>query len=414
MSEQPLEVPESRAWPQEGSTTRVPYWIYSDPEIYKREMERIFRGPVWCYVGLDAEIPKPGDYKTTWIGDRPVIVVRDEDSSINVVENRCAHRGARLCWAPRGNSSEFKCPYHHWSYTLKGELSGMPFRRGVGGKGGMPKDFDLAANGLRRLRVHNEGGLLFASFSADVEPFDRYCGSEVLSYVQREFSGRPLKVLGYNRQIITANWKLYFENLKDPYHATLLHAFFVTFGLWRADAESACVSSEDGKHGVMISRNRDRAGVDETSTLSSFHSELVLEDKDTVTPRREFADGKVVGITLFPCVVLQQQANTLATRHLIPISPSQVELTWTFFGYADDDEAMTRLRLRHANLMGPAGYVSMDDSEVLNQTQIGATACPDDRAVLEMGGKTADNCDHMVSETLIRAFYNYYRTVMGL
>src|SRR5437667_5902077 len=65
-----------RTWPREG-VTRVPYWVYLDPDIYRIEQEKIFRGPTWNYVGLDAELPNPGDYKTTSIGDSPVIVTRD-------------------------------------------------------------------------------------------------------------------------------------------------------------------------------------------------------------------------------------------------------------------------------------------------------------------------------------------------
>ena len=75
-------------WP-EGGLSRVPYWAYSDPEIYKREQERIFCGASWAYVALEAEIPNPGDYKRTFIGDKPVVVTRDEDRAVNVFENRC-------------------------------------------------------------------------------------------------------------------------------------------------------------------------------------------------------------------------------------------------------------------------------------------------------------------------------------
>ena len=402
-----------RAWPDGDRDTRIPYWVYSDPEVFRREIDVIFRGKTWSYVGLDAEVPNPGDFKRSWIGTRPVILTRDKDGQINVVENRCAHRGARVCWESRGNSDSLICPYHQWSYDLKGNLTGVPFTRGVMGNGGMPKDFDRSEHGLRKLRVHNEGGMVLATFSEETPEFEAYCGPKIYPYVRREFPGKPLKVLGYNRQLITCNWKLYFENLKDPYHATLLHAFFITFGLWRADAESACISSDDGCHGVMTSRNR-RVGENEaTAEMGRLKSKFDLLDQDTITPRPEFEDGKVVGTTLFPSVVLQQQANTLATRHIVPKSHDQMELTWTFFGYEDDDEDMLRRRLRHANLMGPAGYVSMDDSEVLNQNQIGADSCPDDQALIEMGGRDFADTDHMVSEVLIRSFYRYYRDVMG-
>src|SRR5690242_10364368 len=89
-------------WPGEDMT-RVPYWVYTDPEIYARELERFFYGPTWNYVGLSCEVPNPGDFKRYWIGERSVLIVRDEDGSISVLENLCAHRGSQVVWAARGN-----------------------------------------------------------------------------------------------------------------------------------------------------------------------------------------------------------------------------------------------------------------------------------------------------------------------
>ena len=70
-----------RAWPDDG-VTRVPYFVYEDAELYQEEQEQIFRGPAWNYLGLDIEIPEPGDYITNHVGDTPVIVVRAEDGAI--------------------------------------------------------------------------------------------------------------------------------------------------------------------------------------------------------------------------------------------------------------------------------------------------------------------------------------------
>ncbi len=97
-------------WPEEG-ISRIPYWVYTDPEIYAREQERIFRGRSWAYVALEAEIPTPGDFKRTHIGDRPVVVVRDETGNASAVENRCAHRGVQFCQQHLGHVTEFMCPY---------------------------------------------------------------------------------------------------------------------------------------------------------------------------------------------------------------------------------------------------------------------------------------------------------------
>jgi anthranilate 1,2-dioxygenase large subunit len=403
----------SRVWPAEG-WTRVPYWVYTDPDIYARELDTFFYGRGWMYVALDCEVPNPGDYKRSWIGERQVVVVRAKDGAIHAWENRCSHRGARVVWQNKGKVDSFTCPYHQWNFALDGRLQGVPLKRGVLGKGGMPTDFDNAQHGLCRLRVHVEGGSVWASFAQDGPSFEEYVGPEMLAYVRRIFSGRPLKLLGYNRQLIPSNWKLYVENLKDPYHATLLHAFLITFGLWRADTQSESVPVAGGQHGVMVSRNVGKKVSEDTAEIKRNKSRLELEDADTVTPIREFDDGKVIGLTIFPSVVMHQQANTLGMRHIIPKGPGAFELAWTYYGFADEPAEITRLRIRHANLYGPAGLVAMEDGEVLAESQLGASEYGNRAAVLEMGGKDVAPQDHMVTEVLIRAFYKYYREAMGL
>ena len=115
-----------RAWPVE-SLARVPYWVYQDEDIYRAELRRLFEGPVWNFVGLEAELPEPGVYRTTFVGEMPVIVVRDADGGINAFENRCAHRGALIALDDAGAAKRFQCVYHAWNYDLRGNLIGVAF-----------------------------------------------------------------------------------------------------------------------------------------------------------------------------------------------------------------------------------------------------------------------------------------------
>ena len=169
--------PDQPRWETEG-THRIPFLTYTSDEIYRRELERFFYKGHWCYVGLEAEIPNPGDFKRTVVGERSVILVRDADGGINVVENVCAHRGMRFCRERHGNRKELVCPYHQWSYTLKGDLQGVPFRRGVKQDGqvhgGMPADFKTTDHGLTKLKVAVRGGVVFASFDHEVEPLEDF------------------------------------------------------------------------------------------------------------------------------------------------------------------------------------------------------------------------------------------------
>ncbi|WP_428532696.1 aromatic ring-hydroxylating dioxygenase subunit alpha [Pseudorhodoplanes sp.] len=398
-----------------GNYSRVPYWIYTDEEIFSTEMSRIFCGRSWSYAGLAVELPEPGSFLSTTIGNRSVIVCRNRDGALRAFANRCAHRGVKFCRQRHGKATKFTCPYHQWTYDLNGALKGVPFRGGVKGQGGMPSDFDLTAHGLQQLRVTEHNGVIFASFCQDIENFTDYLGETNRYYFERVFDGRQLQVLGYTRQLIPGNWKLMFENIKDPYHASLLHVFLVTFGLFRADQESQVKMDRTGRHGLLISRRGSHQATEHTKDIANLRSDFRLRDPRLLDPVKEFKDAATVVMhTIWPNLIVQQQSNTIAMRQIQPRDPGSFELSWTFFGYADDDAAMTLRRLRQANLMSASGLVSGDDSEVMKLAQDGLRSYPECEAILEMGGTATADEEHMVTETAIRAFYKYYREIMEL
>jgi salicylate 5-hydroxylase large subunit len=403
----------SPVWPGQG-TARIPYRIYTDAAVFDAEMEKIFCGNSWSYAGLAVEVAEPGDFKTTVIGNRSIVVCRNRDGELRALQNRCAHRGVKFCRHTRGTAARFICPYHQWTYDLNGDLKGVPFVKGVKGQGGMPADFRLQDHGLERLAVTEHRGVIFVSFNPAMESFEDYLGDANLYYFERVFDGRALRVLGYSRQLIPGNWKLMFENIKDPYHATLLHVFLVTFGLFRADQESQVKMDASGRHGLLISRKGAQQHSTDTADIANLREDFHLRDPRLLDPVREFKDpATVVMQTIWPNLIVQQQSNTIAMRQIQPRDPGSFELSWTFFGYADDDEAMTIRRLRQANLMSCSGLVSGDDSEVIKLAHDGFARYPDDYAMAEMGGRDTRDTDHMVTETAIRAFYKHYRSVMG-
>lgn len=403
-----------RVWSAEGYS-HVPYWLYTDPAIFEREMARIFCGPNWSFVGFSAELPEPGCFKTTRIGNRSVVISRNREGELRGFVNRCAHRGVKFCRERLGKTNRFTCPYHQWTYDLNGDLKGVPFQGGVKGQGGMASDFDPKQHGLQQLRITEHHGVVFASFDHTTENFLDYLGETNRYYFERVFDGRDIRILGYTRQLIPGNWKLMFENIKDPYHASLLHVFLVTFGLFRADQESQTKMDPTGRHGLLISRRGTQTATEHTKDIANLRTDFKLRDARLLDPVKEFKDSATVVMqTLWPNLIIQQQSNTLAMRQIQPRSPGEFELSWTFFGYADDDEAMTLRRLRQANLMSASGLVSGDDSEVIKLAQDGLGAYPDSEALLAMGGYDTHDEDHMVTEAAIRAFYKHYRAVMEL
>jgi len=417
MSNASTVFPNEAQWETEGSS-RIPFLTYTNEALYKRELERFFYKGHWCYVGLEAEVPAVGDFKRTAIGERSVIMVRDAEGSISVIENVCAHRGMRFCRERHGNRKEFVCPYHQWNYTLKGDLQGVPFRRGIkqDGKvqGGMPADFRTEEHSLTKLKVAARGGVVFASFDHDVESLEDFLGETILGYFDRQFNGRKLTILGYNRQRIPGNWKLMQENIKDPYHPGLLHTWFVTFGLWRADNKSQLRMDEKHRHGAMVSTRGASGKSAQVTEVSSFKENMQLNDPSflDVIPEPWWGGPTAVMTTIFPSVILQQQVNSVSTRHIQPTGHGSFDFVWTHYGYEDDTEEMTQHRLRQANLFGPAGFVSADDGEVIEFSQQAFESKPFHRTLAELGGRGVEETDHMVSETVIRGMYRYWRDVM--
>jgi len=234
--------------------SRVPYRLYHDTSLYREEQERIFKGPTWNYLCLEAEIPNPGDFRATYVGDTPVVVGRDETGVVHAFVNRCAHRGALVRREISGNATSHVCIYHQWCYGLDGALKSIPFRRGVRGKGGLDPSFDMGEHGLQPLAIGSVSGVLFGTMAVDTEPLEAYLGAPIIAQLHRLFD-RKVKVLGYSRQRIQANWKLYAENTRDNYHASLLHEFLVTFRLDRATQVGGVTMDARHRHNITWSES---------------------------------------------------------------------------------------------------------------------------------------------------------------
>ncbi|MBM4442408.1 MAG: aromatic ring-hydroxylating dioxygenase subunit alpha [Candidatus Rokubacteria bacterium] len=407
--------PVSRAaWPE--TLARVPYWVYQDGDNYRDELRRIFEGPAWSFVALEADLAKPGDYRTTFVGEMPVVVVRGADGRVSAFENRCAHRGALIAIDDAGCAKNFQCIYHAWTYDLEGRLIGVAFEKGTHGRGGMPPSFVKAEHGPRRLRTAVLHGLVFATLSDDTPPIEAYIGEPILGRLARVLH-KPVRVLGRFVQVLPNNWKLYVENVKDTYHASLLHAFFGTFRITRLTQAGGVLVSADGGHhaSTTIDRADDRASsAYRDQGIRSEQEGYRLTDPSLLDGVDEFGDGiKLQILSVFPNLVVQQIQNCLAVRQVLPKGPDSMELHWTYFGFADDTDDMQRRRLRQSNLVGPAGYVSMEDGCVGGFVQRGVAAASDVLSVVTMGGEEAESQETRATEASVRGFWKAYRRYMG-
>ncbi|HJT40717.1 MAG TPA: Rieske 2Fe-2S domain-containing protein [Sphingobium sp.] len=403
-------------WPS-ADGAQVPYRVFTDQAVFEREQERIFRGRNWSFLGLEAEIPKPGDYKSTYIGDTPVVVVRGKDGDASAWVNRCIHRGAKVCRHARGNVRNFTCVYHQWQYGLDGQLLGVPFRKGLKTMSGMPADFDMGEHRLKEVRVEAYRGLLFGTFQADTQPLFDYLGPEMRPWIDRVFH-KPVVFLGTLRQRMKSNWKLYFENVKDPYHGHLLHLFHNSFNIGRPNMDVAsALDARHGLHSAIVAVKNEGSkdtSIYKDNVVSTFKDDAKLQDPEIVRMREEYELPVTNHIqSIFPSLVVQQIHNTLAARQIIPKSPGEFELVFHLFGYEDDDEELRDMRVLQANLIGPAGYISMEDGEATELVQAAVSPTGGAEAsMMLMGYGAPEGHVSLITEELLRAFWRGYRAIM--
>lgn len=345
--------------PEEGA---VPAFLFSDPDIYRLEMERIF-ARCWLFVAHESEVPAPGDYVTRAMGEDPVIVARGEDGAIRVMLNVCRHRGMRICRADLGNSSHFRCPYHGFTYKNTGELIGVPFEKELY-SGALVKD----RMGLLQARVETHAGLIFATFGERAGTLADYLGP--MAWYLDLLAGRAeMEVVGPpHRHELRANWKLPAENFaSDAYHTMHTHASIAEIGLtpsatWAKDGYH--VAAGNG-HGVMIGAPTRRFIFSEA--LRPVFRRRLAPEQYALLERMAHMPG-----TVFPNLSFLVSAVTLKDRFVShtellqwqPKGPDRIDVhTWLLMEKDAPPEERERSRQAFIVTFGPSGMLAQDDSE---------------------------------------------------
>ena len=244
-----------------------------------------------------------------------------------------------------------------------------------------------------------------------------WLGEEIATRIERVLKGRQPVVLGRFTQGLNNNWKLYVENVKDSYHASILHLFFTTFELNRLNQKGAIIVDGGGGHHVSWSAiDRGPTGNAEYAAQQiRSDSSYKLADPTLLQGFQEFGDDVTLQIlTVFPTCVVQQIQNAVAIRQVVPRGPQKTDLNWIFLGFETDTPEQRLVRLKQTNLVGPAGFISMEDGCVGGFVQRGVAGAPDHEAVLEMGGAGVESSESRVTEGSVRGFWKAWRAGMGL
>ena len=197
----------------------LPAVVYTSEEFLDFEREAIFDHE-WLCVGLASRIPEVGDWFTVDVNDERLIITRDKEGEIRGLSSVCQHRAQVICEGS-GNSTTFKCPYHHWTYALDGRLLGAPAMERT-------ENFDKKDWGLPSVMVEVWQGFVFVNFDAEAAPLaptlERY-NPYLENYDLANCRCTDTIVL----EGLPWNWKIMFENFNDGYHATKLHQFIQAF-----------------------------------------------------------------------------------------------------------------------------------------------------------------------------------------
>ncbi len=340
--------------------------IFADPEIYRAEQERIF-GRCWLYVAHDSQVPNPGDFVTSFMGEEPVIVCRDLDGRVHVFLNSCRHRGMQVCRFEQGNARSFQCPYHGWTYDMTGRLVGVPdFRKAY------YEELDRSKWGLLEVpRSAAYRGLIFASFEERAPSLEDYLGGFrwYLDMVLDRSASGMMTLPGVHKWTLATNWKFGAEQFSgDNYHTMWAHQSAVRVGLaeqfggaepWQRDFESAT----DEGHGWINLTFDDPPELNEV--LGPYLARLREEAAKRLSPMQVRQIGCVHVGTVFPNFSLLSFLGFLSIRAWHPRGPDRVDVwSWSLVQRDAPQAVLELARDVQVRTFSPAGIFEQDDGEM--------------------------------------------------
>jgi phenylpropionate dioxygenase-like ring-hydroxylating dioxygenase large terminal subunit len=315
----------------------LPWGWYTDPAVLQLERERIFRRS-WQYVGHTGDVSEPGSFAATWIGDVPVVLVRDGEDTLRAFLNVCRHRGSIVCEGA-GRRETLQCPYHAWTYGLDGRLITAPRSKREGG-------IESPELGLVQLQLDTWGPLIFVNPDPEAAPLEDFLDGMPERIADAGIDLNVLRFLQRSESDLECNWKVSAENFLECYHCPTAHPGF-----------SAVMDVSVDAYLLETSGGR-----------MSQHSPPRAEARGAYDPAGEVERGQFH--LLFPGTVI----NVMPGRpnfSIGPIVPRAPEQTYRFLDYfvaEDADEAWIEESLEFD------AQVGAEDRTLVERVQAGMRA----------------------------------------
>lgn len=373
---------------------RVHRTVYTDQQIFDAEMEKIWER-TWVYCGHVSQIPNRGDYYAVTIGRQPMIMVRQGDGSVQVLYNRCAHRGVQLVGNLKGNTgSAFVCSYHAWSFHLDGKLRAIPLAKGYEGTRLTRENPD--SNIKAAARVDSYRGFVFASLVPDGPSLTEFLGEARVAFddmCDRSPVGEVEVVPICHRVVQHSNWKFFMENQLDALHPSVTHQ---STGISAGRVEKR-LKAEQGSAPLYYHYLSTFASSfdqwDSVQTINFPHGHGILkaymglrpQDPDTLAHEallkqaygeqraEEYLSRSIHHVLVYPYLSVQSPLQQL--RCLRPISPDKTLSEIWHFRLKGAPEAIYRRSLWYYNLVNsPATMINADDLENWTKAQWGLSS----------------------------------------